>query len=47
MLSALKASIDCVLGKRSQEIRVIGLARWWISSGGGGSQPLESRIRSR
>ena len=39
VISALKASIDCALGKKPQEIRVTGLARWWISRGGGGSQP--------
>ena len=39
VISALKASIDCALGKKLQEIRVTGLARWWISRGGGGSQP--------
>jgi hypothetical protein len=39
VIPTLKASIDYALGKKLQEIRAIELARWWISRGGGGSQP--------
>lgn len=36
----VKPSIDRALGKKLPDIHVTGLGRWWISRGGGGSQPL-------
>jgi len=35
-----KPSIDRALGKKLPDVHVTGLERWWISRGGGGSQPL-------
>lgn len=39
----VKPSIDCALGKTLRDIHMTGLGYWWISRGGGGSQPPEGR----
>jgi hypothetical protein len=44
----VKPSIDCALGKTLRDIHITGLGYWWISRGGGGSQPPErQKLRFR